>query len=164
VTDPFATADPFATTAVVAAGDPIPNNENTTKDNTKLTVEKTTLEQAFTGTFKEGPGYEASWLVIRGDSPYEYAANVEAAMAQELFELNKKAAAVFRGGSFKTPAPNTAAPAAPVVQATGSGKSCAHGAMTLRSGGGGDTGKKAWRGHFCPQPKGSSDQCSPIWG
>jgi len=38
---------------------------------------------------------------------------------------------------------------------------CSHGPMVYRSG---TKGNKAWGGHFCPTPKGSPDQCPPVWG
>lgn len=41
-----------------------------------------------------------------------------------------------------------------------SGRSCSHGVMTPRSGNG---AKGPWKGYFCPTPKGTADQCSPIF-
>lgn len=41
------------------------------------------------------------------------------------------------------------------------GKTCAHGAMTYRTGT--KQGGKQWAAYFCPQPKGAPDQCSPEW-
>ena len=39
-------------------------------------------------------------------------------------------------------------------------KQCKHGAMSLKSG----TGAKGpWKGWFCPSPKGTPDQCAPIF-
>ena len=41
-----------------------------------------------------------------------------------------------------------------------SGPTCAHGAMTFRTG----TGAKGpWKGYFCPSPKGTPNQCDPIF-
>lgn len=42
-------------------------------------------------------------------------------------------------------------------------KTCQHGTMLLKGGGGGDTGKKEWRGYFCPSPKGDPTQCPVSW-
>lgn len=39
---------------------------------------------------------------------------------------------------------------------------CKHGAMVARSGNNKQTGKP-WTGFFCPAPKGTPDQCSPIF-
>lgn len=41
-----------------------------------------------------------------------------------------------------------------------SGRSCNHGAMTPRTGSG---AKGPWKGYFCPTPKGTPDQCSPVF-
>lgn len=38
------------------------------------------------------------------------------------------------------------------------GKSCKHGEMTFRNG---TSAKGPWKGHFCPSPKGTPDQCEP---
>lgn len=45
----------------------------------------------------------------------------------------------------------------------GQAKYCQHGEMVFRSGVNQQSGK-AWQGHFCPQPKGSPDQCKPEFG
>jgi hypothetical protein len=44
------------------------------------------------------------------------------------------------------------APAAP-------GRMCPHGAMAYQTGGGGNTGKRAWAAYFCPLEKGNPAQC-----
>jgi hypothetical protein len=41
---------------------------------------------------------------------------------------------------------------------TTGGKTCKHGEMTLRTG---TSAKGPWKGHFCPTPKGTADQCEP---
>jgi hypothetical protein len=43
----------------------------------------------------------------------------------------------------------------------GEGKTCIHGPMTYRSG---TKNGKAWSAYFCPTPKGSPNQCAPVWG
>jgi hypothetical protein len=54
--------------------------------------------------------------------------------------------------------------ATPVEQSTtksapaSGGKACKHGEMTFRSG---TSAKGPWKGHFCPSPKGTPDQCEP---
>ena len=69
------------------------------------------------------------------------------------------------------PALDVTSPTAPSVRAqapsqrpaatSGDGKACptCSGAMELRSGGGGDTGKKPWKGWFCLADK----KHSPVW-
>jgi hypothetical protein len=43
---------------------------------------------------------------------------------------------------------------------SGSGNTCRHGAMTLRSG----VGQKGpWSGYMCAAPKGAPDKCDTIW-
>jgi hypothetical protein len=52
--------------------------------------------------------------------------------------------------------------ATPVVAnaAPGSGNTCRHGVMTLRSG----VGQKGpWSGYMCAAPKGAPDKCDTIW-
>jgi hypothetical protein len=39
-------------------------------------------------------------------------------------------------------------------------RTCTHGVMTPRTGSG---AKGPWKGYFCPSPKGTPDQCSPIF-
>lgn len=39
-------------------------------------------------------------------------------------------------------------------------RACSHGVMTPRSGSG---AKGPWKGYFCPSPKGTPDQCSPVF-
>lgn len=58
------------------------------------------------------------------------------------------------GGVPTTPtnyAPSTTAPV---------GRSCKHGPMTKRSGAG---AKGPWKAYMCPSPKGTPDQCEPIF-
>lgn len=49
------------------------------------------------------------------------------------------------------------APAAP----QGGGKQCIHGDMVHRSG---NKNGRAWSGYFCPTPKGTPNQCAPVFG
>lgn len=39
-------------------------------------------------------------------------------------------------------------------------RSCQHGTLTPRTGSG---AKGPWKGFFCPSPKGTPDQCSPVF-
>jgi hypothetical protein len=41
-----------------------------------------------------------------------------------------------------------------------SGRSCKHGPMTKRSG---SSAKGPWKGYMCPTPKGTPDQCDPVF-
>jgi hypothetical protein len=76
----------------------------------------------------------------------EYA-NLDAASA--------RIAAAFPGSTVVNPTPpgygNAAAP---------SGRECKHGPMTKREGAG---AKGPWKGFMCPTPKGTPDQCEPVF-
>ena len=41
-----------------------------------------------------------------------------------------------------------------------SSKTCSHGVMTKRTGAG---AKGPWNAYMCPSPKGTPDQCEPVW-
>jgi hypothetical protein len=41
-----------------------------------------------------------------------------------------------------------------------SGRACKHGEMTKRTGAG---AKGPWKAFMCPSPKGTPDQCEPVW-
>lgn len=41
-----------------------------------------------------------------------------------------------------------------------SSKTCSHGVMTKRTGAG---AKGPWKAYMCPSPKGTPDQCEPMW-
>ena len=41
-----------------------------------------------------------------------------------------------------------------------SGRTCKHGSMSQRTGSG---AKGPWKAYMCPSPKGTPDQCEPIW-
>jgi hypothetical protein len=40
------------------------------------------------------------------------------------------------------------------------GKTCKHGVMSKRTGQG---AKGPWKAYMCPSPKGTPDQCEPVW-
>jgi hypothetical protein len=60
--------------------------------------------------------------------------------------------------AFAPVAPAAAAPA-PVAAAAGT-RTCQHGGMIQRTGHG---AKGEWRAFFCPTPKGTPDQCQPVF-
>jgi hypothetical protein len=71
-------------------------------------------------------------------------------------------------GGVQAPAPTVAAvaqafnatPVAAAPAPQGSGNTCKHGAMSLRSG----VGQKGpWSGYMCAAPKGAPDKCETIW-
>lgn len=61
--------------------------------------------------------------------------------------------------AFAQPQPQ--APQQP--QQPGGGPVCQHGQMVFKSGGGGNTGKRAWSAWMCPLPKNTPGACPPQW-
>lgn len=55
-----------------------------------------------------------------------------------------------------------ATPVAPVSTPSTApvGRNCKHGPMTKRSG---NSAKGPWKGYMCPTPKGTPDQCDPVF-
>lgn len=54
-----------------------------------------------------------------------------------------------------TPVAQTSSPSTAPV-----GRNCKHGPMTKRSG---SSAKGPWKGYMCPTPKGTPDQCEPVF-
>jgi hypothetical protein len=83
--------------------------------------------------------------------------------------MNIRATGLELSGGQAAPAPTVAAVAQLSMQhqccnisapPTGTGNTCRHGAMTLRSG----VGQKGpWSGYMCAAPKGAPDKCDTIW-
>jgi len=118
----------------------------------------------------EGTKYQINYKLNDGTLINLYAATateLEAGLA----DLAMNAANIRATGaelSGGAPAPTVAAVAqqfnaAPVQAApapSGSGNTCRHGAMSLRSG----VGQKGpWSGYMCAAPKGAPDKCDTIW-
>jgi len=118
----------------------------------------------------EGTKYQINYKLNDGTLINLYAATVqelESGLADlAMYAMNIRATgAELSGGA---PAPTVAAVAqqfnaAPVQAApapAGSGNSCKHGQMSLRSG----VGQKGpWSGYMCAAPKGAPDKCETIW-
>jgi hypothetical protein len=136
---------------------------------------------SFTVKTKDG-----SLVTVRADEPEEFVARVTNAMADDEFvDAVALLEQVIRGGANATLASATAtvvsslggevistpenpnfAPVAPPVTneaatpVQAGQRTCAHGVMTKRTG----TGQYGeWRGYFCPTPKGTADQCKPVY-
>lgn len=62
--------------------------------------------------------------------------------------------------SFAPVAPAGFAAAAPAPAAAAGSRTCQHGGMIQRTGHG---AKGEWRAFFCPTPKGTPDQCQPVF-
>lgn len=64
-------------------------------------------------------------------------------------------------GANTTPAANVANMKVQLgAEEVSSDKQCKHGPMKLRTGAG---AKGPWKAWMCPSPKGTPDQCEPIW-
>lgn len=55
---------------------------------------------------------------------------------------------------------HTAHPTQTATTVAPAGKSCKHGVMSQRTGSG---AKGPWKAYMCPSPKGTPDQCEPVW-
>jgi len=82
----------------------------------------------------------------------EVAANVTPEI--NAIETLYNAQGVLKQALGATPVDQSTTTSAPVS----GGKACKHGEMTFRSG---TSAKGPWKGHFCPSPKGTPDQCEP---
>jgi hypothetical protein len=66
-----------------------------------------------------------------------------------------------RAGFPDTQVDHTAHPTqTPTSTFAPTGKSCKHGVMSQRTGSG---AKGPWKAYMCPSPKGTPDQCEPVW-
>ena len=86
-------------------------------------------------------------------------------LEKHLIELADKATIITATaaalGANTTPAANVAyAKQALGGQEIQADKTCKHGPMQLRTGAG---SKGPWKAWMCPSPKGTPDQCEPIW-
>ena len=117
-------------------------------------------------------------ITVRGDSAEELATNIGGLVSQglndhvtaleELFLgkgnapiVNSAVATVTEALGATVVSETKFAPKAPPASApSAGGKTCVHGAMVKRTGNG---AKGEWRGFFCPTPKGTEGQCSPVF-
>lgn len=108
-------------------------------------------------------GYDAALLTVRADTADGLAESLEEVtnlVLEKVVDVNNLLQSV---AVAKAPAPaagatqtqaGAAQPAAPEV------KTCTHGVRQYKTGNG---AKGAWAGWFCPTPKGTADQCKPVW-
>ena len=120
----------------------------------------------------EGTKFQVNYKLNDGTLINLYAATVqelEAGLADlAMNAANIRVTGSELSGGAPAPAPTVAAVAqafnaTPVAQApapSGSGNTCKHGVMSLRSG----VGQKGpWSGYMCAAPKGAPDKCDTIW-
>lgn len=178
-TDPFAN-DPFATAPDEAQSEVQPT-EPATEEAPKPEPKKGVAKKApakkaapvegdpdgITLTFKGGSGFDAPWIVIHAsdlDGAEDYFTDENKARLASLMKNVQSAGEYFvsqapagksqggggqaQGGGQRQPqqqAPN------------GETKYCKHGEMQFKTGV--SKAGKAWKGFFCPTPKGTPDQC-----
>lgn len=110
-------------------------------------------------------------FVIAGDNFAEFKTNlVEVLGTTGADNLINTMSASLENVSVNQAVANLAAlgatPVPPVVPSTftpsiaPTGKTCKHGEMSRRTGAG---AKGPWKAFMCPSPKGTPDQCEPIW-
>ena len=136
---------------------------------------ETVSEREFlTVTLKAGTGFDSPWLVFHANSVEEAVETLKHDALDELMDLTARkgkelakayggsqaAPKASGGGSWgnKTPAAPAASGGAVEWDAEADEYTCNHGVATQRKG---ESAKGPWTGYFCPQPKGSPDQCSP---
>lgn len=112
-------------------------------------------------------------FVVGGDDIDSFETNLKAILGLEKAQdvLGEMAASLSGAGTASQAVQNiaNAFPGATVdhtvhptqgAQLAPSNRSCSHGVMTRRSGQG---AKGPWKGYMCPSPKGTPDQCEPVF-
>jgi hypothetical protein len=117
-------------------------------------------------------------ITVRGDSAEELATNIGGLISQGLNDHVGALEELFLGAKAQVQSSAVDAvvaslgatvvdekPFAPKTPPSGGapqagGKNCVHGTMVKRTGSG---AKGEWRGFFCPTPKGTDGQCSPVF-
>lgn len=124
-----------------------------------------------TVTLKAGTGFDSPWLVFHANSVEEALASLKHDDLEELMDLTarkgKELAKAYSGSQgFSKPSGGTSTGySAPSVSAgavewdpDSEDYVCNHGSATQRKG---ESTKGPWTGYFCPEPKGSPNQCAP---
>lgn len=112
-------------------------------------------------------------FVVGGDDVDSFENNLRAILGPEKVQdvLGEMAASLSGAGTTAQAVANiqNAFPGATVdhtahptqgAQLAPASRSCPHGTLTPRTGSG---AKGPWKGFFCPSPKGTPDQCSPVF-
>lgn len=130
--------------------------------------DETSTTDTYTVSFKSSPGYDASLVVVRGDTVGELEDNIKALHADLLSLVVDTENLLHAAYTASQPEPYQA-PASQgqqeQQQSSGGGGSnvvhtCAHGKRVRREG----NGKRGpWVGHFCALPKDASGKCDPVW-
>jgi hypothetical protein len=158
-TDPFAAEADEPQTTFAEAG--LPEPDNSTKV-IQRPAEKTD-DSKIVLTFKEGTGFDSSWIVVHAGSVSEADALLDQSFA-DLMAKTKKVASHFRGGGAPSGGgrPASSAPAGATEPPPGSPASPGEG-WVYRSGvtKSGRNAGKVWHGWMPPQ--GSPDHIKPLF-
>ncbi|WP_424217454.1 hypothetical protein ACN20G_30030 (plasmid) [Streptomyces sp. BI20] len=139
------------------------SNKTDKKENANMADQK----NGITTTIKFGSGFDAPWGVLHTADLNEANEIMESEefgrYAQNVVTYSKAAQGLY-GPVAPATRPAPAAPAggamAGLPAAQTAGKSCQHGARTMRTG---TNARGQWTAWFCPQPKGAPDQCKAIF-
>lgn len=115
----------------------------------------------YTVSFKTGPGYDASLLVVRGNTPGELVQNISAIQDDVVELVVDTENLIHAAWSIKNPLPtpqtsSTGSQTASQPDDGGEVRLCAHGKRNRRQG---EKNGKTWVGWFCALPKGSQGAC-----
>lgn len=125
-------------------------------------------------TLKQHKGYEASWIVLKGDTPADILTTMQDENFNKLMDWTKKASEKFQEGSAPASGGGNTSQASSGAQNGSQGRAqgrpaaatdgpwgvqtCEHGTMTYKTGVGDDG--NVWQGYFCPVPKGQFPRCA----
>lgn len=125
-----------------------------------MSDDNTQENSGYTVSFKTGPGFEASLVVVRGLTKKDLKKNLEA-FDDDLKQLvvdvqaDIQALAAAKGLTNTSSGSGNSAPSD-----GGEVKTCEHGKRNKRTG---TSSRGAWTGWFCALPKGSDGACKPIF-
>lgn len=124
-------------------------------------------------TIKQHKGYEAGWIVLKGDTPADVLRTMEDPDFDKLMTWTKRASERFQEGSKpdgqggntghgQNTSQNgsqgrTQGKPAAATEGPWGAQNCKHGVMSFKSGTSDDG--SVWQGYFCPAPRNSTDKC-----
>lgn len=175
--DPFGDDQPNADEAQTELPPPweVEGDETDVKNTDETPKENKTVVEFGGGdrlsvTLKQHKGYEAAWIVLKGDTPADILGTMQDENFQKLMDWTKKASEKFQEGSAPasgggntnqgSSAPQNRSQGRPAAATEGPWgvQTCEHGTMVYKSGMGDDGA--VWHGYFCPVPKGQFPRCA----
>ena len=149
------------------------DNKEPTKEEARTVVEFGGGDR-LSVTLKQHKGYEAAWIVLKGDTPADILTTMQNPDFKTLMDWTKTVSERFQEGSTPAPPSGNASQGNSGAQNGSQGRSygkpaaategpwgvqtCDHGTMSFRSGVGDDGA--VWQGYFCPVPKGQFPRCA----